>query len=148
MFSDEYIQYIIDLPVPLKENFNERILPKWIINTFLHPDTVPNLTGCKYAKSCKELQCPYLYPKYKYPETNTTQVNHINHNAYTIVDHKYHSHMKNSYGKHTRYKHNININTFLNMTAQTPTGRVPKPRRLMNRVDYEQAEKEQRRSKD
>jgi hypothetical protein len=46
MFSDEYIQYIIDLPIPPKENMNERILPKWIINTSLHPDTIPILTGC------------------------------------------------------------------------------------------------------
>jgi hypothetical protein len=98
----EYLQYIIDLPIQPKENLNVRILPKWITNPMLNLDTIPILTGCKYAMNCNEgPQCPYLHPRFEYSETNTAQVTNIYHNVNTIVDNTYHSHTDNNYEKHT-----------------------------------------------
>ena len=130
MFPDEYLQYIIDLPIQPKENINEKILPKWVINPSLNQDTIPILTGCKYAKYCKELQCPYLHPKYEHPETNTIQVNNIDHNVYTMIDNISYYPTYYNYGKHIQLKNIIstNINTSENITAQAKTRGVPKPK--------------------
>ena len=72
MFSDEYLQYIINLPEQPPENINERILPIWTTNPYLNANTTPILIGCKYAKYCKDgPQCPYLHPRFDTTENNT-----------------------------------------------------------------------------
>ena len=75
MFPDEYIQYIIDLPIKPKENINENVQPKWITNPLLDKGIPAILIGCKNARNCKDgPQCPFLHPCFDNTNTNTTQV--------------------------------------------------------------------------
>jgi hypothetical protein len=45
MFSDNYIQYIKNLPTEPLENINENVLPKWTSLTSLKSDTIQIKTG-------------------------------------------------------------------------------------------------------
>jgi hypothetical protein len=90
MFSDEYLQYIINLPEKPKENINEGIYPKWITNSILSPDIVPIRIGCKYGKHCKEEnRCPYLHPRFEYSDVNPIQVTNLYINDDMNVNNKY-----------------------------------------------------------
>ena len=128
MFPDEYLQYIINLLEQPQENLNDTIFPKWIINPSLHKDKVPILTGCIYAKYCKDLQCPYLHPKYETSESNIIQVNNIDHNVYTMINDISTHPTYSTQGQYITWNNIItpNINTSINIIAQKKTRGISK----------------------
>jgi hypothetical protein len=137
MFPDEYIRYIISLPMEPLENINETTLPKWSILPTLNRDTTPIMTGCKFGKYCRiGPQCRYLHPQmetYNLIQGQVTNILNNNVKLYndTIEKKKIRRIPSPPYKRHSRDK------TIQGQTSNR-SGTTSLKRQRLNRFQYQE----------